>query len=1647
MTIYQKGYQHLYNFSRINNAGDNTRPHQKFQLPGLENDPEVQAIFQQHGCTNMLSQLAAAQRQAYAGKSHNPASSHAQFESSETLIQDLVKKCRNVPLFPGEKSGYKDLHTTCARVCLGELLCEVFLQSDASDIGCSPEMFKAGQKYIEERNKTVNSRAAHSSSKGSAYGEALGRHKRPNLTDFLRCGLAAMCKQADSWRDQASFTNFVAVFVFSILKGVDCAYLDQLNLSESELVSSKIERGKSAGKAKTDEDGAATAGTHVPADVDDFDALASSGKNGSISKEKEGVKNKAKKAVVKKDKKANWPGGRRLFKELNDDKISEIFIQCLKILVAGHFELLPSASVSEFEQTKLRPSNTEMRESLMMDNIFKFVSQRLSEERKDDPGSSDRVWSGKNFWTDSENASSVAEFFSDQKPRKQWVEEQRKGCRRIIVDPVRCGRALGFCTQNMLHFLEKNAKVLNQKMTDEGHSEDEILEAVKEADEHVETVRGCVKPIVDFVCSLPSPGNLGIRTLQLPKVTSKGPSKKRISRKNDSSPGAQPLPSVSSSGVDQTSDSVLIGEEHRRIRLRAQMSVGKPLRLPDPNECATFARNLCALPDAGSFVVLVERLCCADETQVSSFSDHVSSATLFAVFSSEETSLGKVPLVVFPCVGAEKSDKVQYTLGSPGFFNQRRPCRESWAFFTATAVKDHKRVNSEEGVFWFLNELVKQQVVSVLQSDGMVRKWKQCLSYERLFRGDNVGPPHDETTWMIETDAAGARADVFTKGFMQAQMLVQLAVAVNSQELQLGTWPMEQESVVLRERFGDRRGKNLNLVLKSVEPTEAPLAFCVELLNVPSLRTIMLVDLSERPSCVSVCAVVLEKGSGEMSDVKFYVPSWDSGFRCTVHGSFIVLILEKEDVEQKCHLLTLVPRIEARSEGMQKQMHCSSVIQGTLLSRNLPLLWEKMTSTSVSIRRFSSWQLPMAPSGFVGDYLKEKMDLKEKKHLSTHAWSLGQELTWLRVPGDGNCWITAMCVSAGISPWWPDESGWVDVNAPVVNMVRRCVASVLVTIQEEYKKTYGDKIDVASMLFSETCSQVRWRNILAGKIDRFNPLVPGNYGGEPEMAVLAWLFQVNFNVLTRPGKETSVDDLSNHVVRVLHFDRSAQALLTLTGRMPPLQEPSCFDGKCLSEFRDVARFTVQLDKKKPPRFYEIFAFVFSPRNCDLPYENLSVVIAKQLLETKFCETGGMSSAFIVHNGKMDAESHFDAIMSCREKPLRLPPAERLNVITHRLNFGATRVVGHLLEVALGIYLEDKERGLGESLLAVHCCKDNETVMEVAEFFKQTYKLELCADDIYKANIEVLGQPPAATRSNASGNSGKAPRKVIDRCQRGLRLLVPLTKECFREGLKGVGAMSELSDTKKKHFHSAMTMVCHQGGLEAKRTHHDARVHVFGCLDTVRADEGVVIHSHQDEGAKKKADPSKALLLAYYTLQKPTTDKLVELLCVSSTEALPFVRLCNLMRTVDKEFREMTAPRHELWLAAEHAQDVEKLKKTHPELKQPIKGMVVPASEEECSGTGSAREIRKRDFRLPYLFLFISLIAGYGVYPLEILGSGTFLTEYGGVLVTQQEGDELEKRGEATHIRKIDRHHLALDGRLKLPCGMSYFALNHQVFLE
>jgi hypothetical protein len=138
-------------------------------------------------------------------------------------------------------------------------------------------MLQAGLDFIAQRDKQINARAAHNRSKGT------GRHARPSLTDFWRCGLQAICKNADSWCDQAVFTNFIAVFVFSIVKGVNCEYLDNFELSDAELLSSKTKQAQSVAKTKTDEEGAAKAGPQFPEESESCDVAESSrGKEAAV---------------------------------------------------------------------------------------------------------------------------------------------------------------------------------------------------------------------------------------------------------------------------------------------------------------------------------------------------------------------------------------------------------------------------------------------------------------------------------------------------------------------------------------------------------------------------------------------------------------------------------------------------------------------------------------------------------------------------------------------------------------------------------------------------------------------------------------------------------------------------------------------------------------------------------------------------------------------------------------------------------------------------------------------------------------------------------------------------------------------------------------------------------------------------------------------------------------------------------------------------------------------------------------------------------------------------------------------------------------------------------------------------------------------
>jgi hypothetical protein len=513
-------------------------------VPGFEKDPKVQALFQQYG-SGIFTQLADAQRQGFAARGENPAkvANDGQFEPSE--IQKLVNSCKDVPLFDGERSGYKDLTTTVARVCLGEIMCEVFLQVSADDIGCSPTMFKAGQEFILKRDKLVKGKAAHSQSKGK------GRNSRPNLQDFSRCGLTAMCKNADSWHDQAAFTNFVATMIFSILEGHNCEHLDQLEISNADLLSSKTKKAQSVAKAKTDEEGEAATGR-------------SQVRDGSQECD-EAESRPVKKAAVKMKKQDPWPEGRRLFKEYTYQQIVDILTRCLTIMSAGGFWLLPHAH-SEFEDNKLRASN-ERGESVLMSQVFKFVSKRLSQEKGLNPDEVECNF--QNFWTDSTNAPAVKAVFSDP--------ATFKGCRWISVDPQRCGAALGFCAGNMLHFLEK----------------------FRNAAEHLKKVREILTSIVVFVINLPSPTSLGNALSRIEARLIVVP-KKRKSRKK--APGkdflSQAFASDSpSSLVEEDSPPKSAAEPVTHLTAQQEIPskalVEQPLTLPTPQQCAVFRGSIC----------------------------------------------------------------------------------------------------------------------------------------------------------------------------------------------------------------------------------------------------------------------------------------------------------------------------------------------------------------------------------------------------------------------------------------------------------------------------------------------------------------------------------------------------------------------------------------------------------------------------------------------------------------------------------------------------------------------------------------------------------------------------------------------------------------------------------------------------------------------------------------------------------------------------------------------------------------------------------------------------------------------------------------------------------------------------------------------
>ena len=228
---------------------------------------------------------------------------------------------------------------------------------------------------------------------------------------------------------------------------------------------------------------------------------------------------------------------------------------------------------------------------------------------------------------------------------------------------------------------------------------------------------------------------------------------------------------------------------------------------------------------------------------------------------------------------------------------------------------------------------------------------------------------------------------------------------------------------------------------------------------------------------------------------------------------------------------------------------------------------------------------------------------------------------------DDDCFIVAMLTAAGVverihkdNPSNEEKQIWSAANATVINQVRQEMASVIFTIHTGATQAWGE--EAMNKLFGDLhFNKNRWRKIVA-QDQGHNPRQPGTWGGDIEMAVVAWLLQVNLHVLTRTD-ESALDKRS---VRSFHCDGSAKMFLQLTGNMQP---------------NFVTVDVPQLvEDVKSPCFFEILGF--SARDFDVLDEKLDIVIAKDQLQGKVGSTTVRPNVFVLYNGV----NHFDAML-CR----------------------------------------------------------------------------------------------------------------------------------------------------------------------------------------------------------------------------------------------------------------------------------------------------------------------------------------------------------------------------------------------------------------
>jgi hypothetical protein len=1262
----------------------------------------------------------------------------------------------------------------------------------------------------------------------------------------------------------------------------------------------------------------------------------------------------------------------------------------------------------------------------------------------------------------------------------------RHGLKWIPIDVAGTTKALGLAFQNTA---DAHMKTSSARSDDEASSTDEHLAgAAKTKSKKTLTFNELLEEVLAFLLAMSvrqqctggaKDKGSSLTNITNSRVKGSGPTTSEVSIPNPFPPPANGRSGGASGGEDSRyvdggwfvddEDYADAGRYSRSNTAEAKQQVSS--KLPSFFEFrANFVKDSSEVPLMGVRKPAYFRYIDAGRNNLDGRTGKV-----YAVFSwHDEGTSNKQPAVVFAVTNCSDSMTLD---PEPMVFPKGYLNSQCWSIlnqdrgWTSTELKD------------FVTEVQKTGAIKLPINEASRKRLQQAEILGRIF---SDGSPSPLVVWMLSTDGLAPIAS-FPEGCQHAGIAVEHALALSEGGIgeprsfddtkEVGRW----EQLCL-ERTGRALCKNSttvrNLKVLKLRPEESSVALFVDMWNIEPLKELMSGD-NEMDACRCIVTAEIDFATRTFK-VKIHTPSWLPSLRMDELSSFIVLLTCTKSSQKNFQILCLVPQVGSTDSGVSWRTveKASTVIQGSMLKKHASLLWKAIVSTpSFEHIRFRPNERPSRWLSSVPGFAD----------LLSFCVSFGFFVS--EIPGDGNCWIWAPMVAAGVTPCpsFSKKGCWTEYQnlyGPVAHRGRQIVASVLLGLHRALVAKFGLSYD-RQLLFPEKQLRDRWEAIVNNRVG-VDPLVQGNYGSSIELAAFSFALDVNFMVLNKYKLQGAIGLKEANTVQVLRCDCSKQACVTITdswsGDWDWWDKSKDFFGNWfrsgtlnekLLEIEDFLEFNLQGDG--PSCFFGLLGL--EGREGVIPHETMQCALAKCLLDARLGVESSRPSILLMHSG-IDREGHYEPWLFCNGNPMmRGRKATGLDCITERLLHyrKCSPVLLHLTAVTLRALHRCLQ---AKGLVSVHKCVDNDTAKTVARRFA-LYNADLTDNGVIQHNTHLFNTRLTRSTSRAEEPFPLKPSRASTcnfKLGQDTLVLVPLNSDTIFE--KSAAATTSRTDDMAALVvcNSAITMFCHNARqILVKQLDREARNLVLGVLERLRpqvstqspisliADSPTDMETDMTRlKSSSEGQPAERPMVLFELFLDvfvffTRIEALADILCDSDegTKWLEHAKMIFRLSSCCKN-KKLKVPTHELWLAAcamlpmLPELDFSKLERLPVLFKNMAfkKGMLVQASEFETFGNsqdvGFCR--RKRLFRAPRLIIFWTGDSGWGVFALETIEKFCICSEYAGRVCGRTEALALVKQGLQSHLRVLEKPHISLDGRehqAPFP-NMPYYATNHMV---